>query len=366
MRARALGSTSRLCTTLPVAWGLSLLALGCSSTNTTGSGGASGTSVTNGATATPAAASGSTSASSSSAGAGGNAPTGTPTFVVAGYDLRRAISTDGTNWQHDISDPPDPNGLDNIGDGIAFGRGLVAVVAHSGLVTSHDGTTWNKVGAPLPQQWPGLGGGKIVFTGDAFLAVAGSDSYASTDGVTWTKSSSAAGATHWNGLAHGGGHFVSVGDSNSAGGDRKASEDGVTWHDYVEGGTAYRALAYGHGVFVAVGDQGLIKTTTDGVTWQDHSNPSLGDIGNLAFGNSTFLFCAGSKCQTSDDGATWIPHDATSPPNGPMAFGKGLFFSITWESNIWTSSNGFAWNKVWSGDPGTPALNSVGFGDLGP
>jgi hypothetical protein len=334
----------------------------CSTQAASGTGGAGGAAQQ--ATSTSqASTSASTGASTTSSGTGGG-PTGTPTFVVAGYDLRRVTSTDGMTWSNDVSDPPDPN--DNIGDGIAFGRGLVAVVAHSGLVTSRDGVNWTKVGAPLPQAWPGLGGGQVVFTGDEFLIIAGSSSFDSPDGVAWTEHTSSAGATHWKGLAFGNGHFVAVGDSNAAGGDRKASEDGITWHDYVEGGPALRALAFGNGVFVTVGAQGHVETSSDGATWQDHGDPALGDLSNLVFADGAFLTCAYPKCFTSPDGVAWTPHDAQSPPDGPITHGLGLYLSITWESNILVSSDGFAWTKAWSGAQGTPALASVGFGLLGP
>lgn len=333
-----------------------------SSSSSHGSGGSGG------GDSTSSGSGGETSTTSGSTGTGAGQPAGTPTFVVAGYDLRRIVSTDGAAWDHDVSDPPDPQSLDNIGDGIAFGKGVCAVVAHSGLTTTRDGVTWTKIGDPLPQKWPGLGGGKVIFDGDTFLIVASADTYLSKDGVSWQKYSSSAGATHWNGLASGNGHFVAVGDSNSAGGDRKASEDGITWHDYQEGGERYGALAFGNGVFVAVGNKGTIHTTADGVTWADHSSASMGDLGNLVFANSQFLTClpVAGKCFTSPDGVTWTPHDLQGSPDGPLAYGLGLYLSISWSSNIWTSKDGFAWTKAFSGDQGSNAFASVGFGEVGP
>jgi hypothetical protein len=317
-------------------------------------------------------ATGSSSASSTGSGGGGHgggdagAP-GTPTFAVAGYDLRRILSTDGTNWVHDVSDPPDPMMLDNIGDGIAFGNGYCVVVAHSGLVTTRDGITWTKIGAPLPQQWPGLGGGKVLWTGSTFVIIASADSYLSPDGVTWTKHTSNASATHWNGFAYGNGHFVAVGDSNSAGGDRKTSEDGQTWHDYVTGGPRWGGVAFGNGMFVAVGDGGTIKTTKDGVTWTDTSDASLGNLGNLVFANGVFLTCADSGCYTSPDGASWTMHASNNWPGGaPIGFGMGMYFAVTWASNILTSKDGFSWKLVFQGAQGSNAFASVGFGVLGP
>jgi hypothetical protein len=55
------------------------------------------------------------------------------------------------------------------------------------------------------------------------------------------------------------------------------------------------------------------------------------------------------------------------PQNGaPIGFGMGLYFAVTWSSNIWTSTDGFSWNRVFMGAQGSNAFASVGFGVLGP
>jgi hypothetical protein len=134
------------------------------------------------------------------------------------------------------------------------------------------------------------------------------------------------------------------------------------------GGTSYTALAFGNGVFVAVGAGGFVQTTPDGVTWIDKTDTSLGDLGNLVFADGVFLTCpnAASSCYTSPDGGTWTAHPAKSPPNGAIGYGAGLYLSVTWESNIWTSPDGFTWTLAFSGASGSNALQSVGFGVLGP
>jgi len=138
--------------------------------------------------------------------------------------------------------------------------------------------------------------------------------------------------------------------------------------DAVEDDLRDGALAFGNGVFVAVGNKGTIHTTADGVTWADHSSPSMGDLGNLVFANGQFLTClpVAGKCFTSPDGVTWTPHDLQGSPDGPLAYGLGLYLSISWSSNIWTSKDGFSWTKAFSGDQGSNAFASVGFGEMGP
>ena len=349
---------------------LTLLLSGCgdggTGTTSTGSGGAGGgSSASASAGGSTASAGGSDAVSSaSSSGTGGGAPQGTPMFITAGYEDRRLSSLDGTAWSHDISDPPDPGGLDNIGTGIAFGKGLVLVVGHTGAVTSTDGATWTKLPDPLPQKWPGLGGGAAIFANGQFVIVAGDRSYTSPDGVTFKQTMSAASATHWSGLAYGNGKLIAVGDSNAAGGDRKVSEDGETWHDYMQGGPHYHGVAFGNGVFVLVGEQGLCQTTTDGSKFDDCSDPNLG-FDNLTFGNGVFLSCGNAACQTSPDGKAWTKKDGYGP-GGRLAFGLGLFVGLNWKSSISTSPDGFTWKQVFSGADAEPALASVAFGLVGP
>jgi hypothetical protein len=351
---------------------LSLLLFGCgggaTGSTSTGSGGAGGSTSTStasagGSTSSAGGNASSSSASASGSGTGGGAPQGTPMFITAGYEDRRLSSLDGTTWSHDISDPPDPGGLDNIGTGIAFGKGLVLVVGHTGAVTSNDGITWTKLPAPLPQKWPGLGGGTAIFANGQFVVVAGDKSYTSPDGVTFKETMNAAPATHWSGIAYGNGKLVAVGDSNSSGGDRKTSDDGETWHDYLEGGPHYHGVAFGNGIFVLVGENGLCLTTTDGSKFDDHTDASLG-FDNLAFGNGVFLSCGNAACQTSPDGKTWTKKDGYGP-GGRLAFGLGLFVGLSWKSNISTSPDGFTWTKAFSGADPEPALASVAFGLVG-
>jgi hypothetical protein len=337
---------------------------GTTSSGSGGSGGSATTSTSSGDGSTASAGGGEASSSASSSGTGGAAAQGTPMFITAGYEDRRLSSIDGTTWINDVSDPPDPGGLDNIGTGIAFGKGLVLVAGHTGVVTSHDGVTWTKLPAPLPQKWPGLGGGAAIFANGQFVIVAGDKSYTSPDGVTFKETKSTASATHWSGIAYGNGHLVAAGDSNSNGGDRKASEDGETWHDYKQGGPSYKGIAFGNGVFVLVGDKGFWQTTTDGSSYEDHTDASLG-FDNLVFGNGVFLSCGNAACATSTDGKTWTKK-AGYGPGGRLAYGLGLFVGVSWKSNISTSPDGHTWTKVFSGKDPEPALASVAFGEVGP
>ena len=294
---------------------------------------------------------------------GGEASVGVDLFIATGYQNRRIVSPDSKTWINDVNDPP--SSLDDIGTGLAIGMGMVVVAGHTGIYTSTDAKTWTKLPPPVPQAWPGLGGAAATYGNGTFVIVDSSESWTSTDGVTFAENvpdGSSIGATHWDGLAFGNGHFFAVGDSNGPG-DRKVSEDGVNWHDYVQDSTAWSGVAFGAGVFVAVGANGRRAWTPDGVTINDTTDATLGDVNGVAFGDGKFIVAGASGTATSTDGMNWTT--SASYPAGAMNFGGGLFLTTTWVSNILTSSDGQTWTTTFSGDSGTPALVRIAWGRIG-
>ena len=283
-------------------------------------------------------------------------------FIATGYQNRRIASLDHTKtWVNDVTDPL--SSFDDIGTGVAFGLGEVIVAGHTGIYTSTDGKSWTHLGLPVPQVWPGLGGAAAAFGNGTFVVVSSNDAWASTDGVTFTKHSPDGGsmsATHWDGMAVGNGHFFAVGDSNGPG-DRKVSEDGVTWHDYVQDAQAWGGVAFGQGIFVAVGKGGRRVWTTDGVTLNDASDTSLGDLGGIAFGAGTFVVSGTQGAATSTDGKSWTK--IASIP-GVTSYGDGLFLTTTWMSNVLTSPTGSKWTTVFSGASNSAALARVAWGQV--
>jgi hypothetical protein len=295
--------------------------------------------------------------------AGPAGPPGVAMFVASGYQNRRIVSLDGVTWINDATDAP--NSLDDIGTGLTIGLGTIVVAGHTGIYTSRDGKAWTKLPAPIPQAWPGLGGAAAAFGQGTFVIVNDSTSWTSADAVTFTPHTPDGGtqsATHWNGMAYGNGHFVAVGDSNGPG-DRKASEDGVTWHDYVQDATPWQGVAFGGGVFVAVGSNGRRAWTTDGVTFNDVTDASLGNLGGVAYGNGTFLVDGAQGSATSTDGKTWTKGPSFNASE--LTYGGGLFLTTTWMSNILTSPDGTTWKTAFSGQSGSAAIVRTAWGVVG-
>lgn len=66
---------------------------------------------------------------------------------------------------------------------VAFGAGTFVAVGHGVIATSQDGWTWKTQERPESDKFSW-----IVWTGEAFLAGGGRQSYSSADGRTWTES----------------------------------------------------------------------------------------------------------------------------------------------------------------------------------
>jgi hypothetical protein len=293
-------------------------AVGTAGTGAVGGGGAGGTPVTTG-----------------TAGAGSG-----PMFVASGNNRRTIVSTDGKTWVNDQEMPAGTG--DNVATAVAIGHGAITVGSHPGVWRSTDGATWTKLGAPLPQAFPGLGGGAGGFGNGTLLLVTNETTYTSTDGSTWVEHDKTGNGIHWNGLAYGGGHFVVGGDSNAMGGMRKTSEDGAVWHDYATGVPTVSAVAYGAGVFVIVGQE--TSTSPDGVTWTKAATKSPSNT--VTFGAGKFVACDNGGCATSTDGSHW----GATMGKGAVAvtFGLGLFVADQGGTTIATSTDGTTWTTAYT------------------
>ena len=263
-----------------------------------------------------------------------------PIFVASGNNRRTIVSTDGKTWVNDQEMPAGSG--DNVATAVAIGHGAITVGSHPGVWRSTDGATWTKLGAPLPQAFPGLGGGAAGFGNGTLVLVANETTYTSTDGSTWVEHDKTGSGIHWNGFAFGGGHFVVAGDSNAMGGMRKTSEDGAVWHDYAIGVPTVSSVAYGAGVFVVVGQE--TSTSPDGVTWTKAATKSPNNT--VTFGAGKFVACDNGGCATSTDGSHW----SATMGKGALAvtFGLGLFVADQGGTTIATSTDGTTWTMAYT------------------
>ena len=101
----------------------------------------------------------------------------------------------------------------------------------------------------------------------------------------------------------------------------------------------FERTASGNGVTVKAARQSAIWTTTNGVTWVEHSAGSPFRLYDVAFGNGTFVAVGNEGALvTSSDGAVWTVRDSgTDSRLRGIAFGKNLFVAVGHEGTIITN-----------------------------
>jgi len=180
-----------------------------------------------------------------------------------------------------------------------------------------------------------------------------------------------------------------------------------TWRNPKPNAAALTVMAFGNGIYVAAGQDGVIYSSTDGVTWLPATNPAIGlggqyldaifangkfllagvdaagaghvsssSDGNLwidtrlsfdlmfsivpslqlGFGNGTYLVMGPGGEATSHDAATWTEHGIQVPetsPFSPIVFANGLFVKdgeavpvVTTDETMYFSSDGVNWTQA--------------------
>lgn len=172
-----------------------------------------------------------------------------------------------------------------------------------------------------------------VTTSDASSSGAGASTGTSSDETTGGPSDDAsAGESTGEPVDDDG---VSVFVAMGWGGRRIIScDEGRTWindhQDSVEDdwhqSYSPKGLAYHDGLFAVLtgwGMPGIVRTSRDGIDWQETSLPS--SYGGIGFdGDQVVIMGGGANLFSVDDGATWTEHDSPLPPVGrdTMSFGS--------------------------------------------
>nr|WP_295926412.1 YCF48-related protein [uncultured Dyadobacter sp.] len=151
-------------------------------------------------------------------------------------------------------------------------------------------------------------------------------------------------------VAFGAGKYVAVGENNII----RTSTDGATWNTQQSSlgnnGTLY-GIVFANNRFVAVGSPGVILTSPDGISWSTKSLGTGQILKSIAYGSGTFVIVGSAGALlTSADGENW-----TQRPNGQdflndVAYVNYGFIAVGPNGVIKTSSaTGVEWSVRGSG-----------------
>lgn len=265
---------------------------------------------------------------------------------VAQTDARQLLAF------HGIATDGDGDALRHLwdfGDGSAYKEG--AAVSHTfnaggvftvklhvsdgrgGLVTTQRAITvaeplaaWTQRGSGTTADLFGVArapSGRLVAIGAGSGGTGGGTYRVSDDhGATWTAGGAVGQNVYFEDIHHAAGLFVAVGfdyDFAAPAGWRgiiHTSPDGLAWTRRLFTGAPLRGIAYGGGVFVAVGADGVIRRSTDAITWTTSSSGTANDLNSVAYGDGIFLAAGAAPnltagtVLTSPDGLTWTNRSA--------------------------------------------------------
>ncbi|QIP13057.1 T9SS type A sorting domain-containing protein [Spirosoma aureum] len=251
-------------------------------------------------------------------------------------------STNGVNYV--LGSPQHFAGADEGFNNVVFGNGQFVAVGGEGIIqTSPDGLVWTMrysgLGATI--RAIAYGNGQYVAVGAGFGPGSNGNILQSTDGISWSKSST--GSTFYSDISYANGQFVAVGLNGAIG----TSPDGSNWTPRSAGipdNLSY--VAYGNGTYIAIGIGSGFGTTvtrsTDGVSWTvAPAFKSDGVASGLTFGNGQFVaLVQGGRIFTSPDGLTWTPRMSNTQSNlEGITYGNGLFVAVGYNATVVTSPN---------------------------
>lgn len=164
-------------------------------------------------------------------------------------------------------------------------------------------------------------------------------------------------------IAYGAGKFVGISSSTLV----ITSTDGLTWTEHTPTGLTINTpelLRYLNGTFFALGTGGKFCTSTDGIAWTERSmSTDTFGPGSVAWDGAEYLFLNGSSqfCRKTSDFSTWgaeVNVGAGSSPTD-VAYGAGLWVVVSVAgAAIRTSPTGATWTTR-TPATGTGAFHSV-------
>ena len=192
------------------------------------------------------------------------------------------------------------------------GTKFIAIGGYGALSTSTDGVTWTASTSTSTLVGPSYLWISVVWDGSKFVAIGNYGYFAtSIDGETWSEVGrfSDLSGVYWQEVAYNGSKFIAIAGT----GHISTSTNGTTWTAPTEianlGNHTWRSIIWDGSKFVALSYTGYLSTSIDGTSWTPATeNTTLGSRGwsELTYYNSKFIALSYNRyLSTSTDGITW-------------------------------------------------------------
>ncbi len=106
-------------------------------------------------------------------------------------------------------------------------------------------------------------------------------------------------------------------------------------------------IAYGNNKFIAVGQSGTVIISDNGSGWATITSNTSADLNSIAFGNDRFVGVGRYTVIVSTDNGTSFLETDTEHYLRDVTYGNGVFVAVGYNENIYTSTDGDTWTKVY-------------------
>jgi len=264
---------------------------------------------------------------------------GMATSAVARLEVQRAGPLDRWNVRS-----PFPQANDLFA--VAYGGGrFVAVGRNGALISSADGTNWNRHSIRTNAELQGVtyGGGRFVVVGEGSLILT------STNGENWVTAPVSPLIEFFD-VTYGNGRFVIAGRPNFTASPKiLVSSNGLDWVDatfLTPSASWLRAIAYGAGAFVTIDAGSQALRSTDLATWTTTAS-SLNASESVKFLEGGFFVTGqGGRIAQSSDGISWTVQIVNTLRLYDVAHGSGAYVAVGARGLIMRSADATAWTPV--------------------
>ncbi|MCC5839090.1 MAG: hypothetical protein JJT96_03115 [Opitutales bacterium] len=274
------------------------------------------------------------------------------------------VGVNGSISSHDPQSISFPGIQENLNSVVWGGDQFVAVGDNSRILTSPTGQFWQVRSTQVLPAFRSVTSrpGEYVAVGERGLI------YRSTDSINWEAIASPS-LLNLNSVITSAARYIAVGNS----GVILTSGNSQDWSLRVSGvlDNLNQVTRSAGGVIVAVGNAGQVTRSSDesislwtpvatGVT------ENLTAVVHNPVLDTFFAFGVNGRLLTSiDDGLSWtasvVPNFGTLPIHDVYVFGDGRMVAVGEQGRVFTSPDGLAWTRRFSGT--TNALHSIVFGD---